>query len=513
LKQLQIKLNDPQPLSKLVDGKRLARNTFFNLFGYGIPLIAAVFTIPIIIRGLGTDRFGILTLAWVLIGYLGLFDMGLGRALTKLVAEKLGSNLTSDIPSLIWTALLVMGFIGIVVAAAACVVLPWMAWNLLKIPPHLSQEAKTAFLLLALFVPIIIISVGFRGVLDAYQRFDLTNAVRIPLGLFTFVAPLLVMPFSISLVPLLVVLMAGRLAAMLVQLGFCLRTIPGLRKKMTVNPSTVGYLFKFGGWMTVTNIISPLMMYLDRFFIGTMISVAAVAYYATPGEVITKLLLISGSLMGVLFPAFSSTFENYPNQTIALFSRGIKYIYLVMFPIVMVILILAGEGLTFWLGTEFARQSTMIMKLMAVAIFFASLGQVPYSLIQGAGRPDITAKLHFIELPFYLVFLWLMIRAFGIKGAAFAWMIRAMIDSTVMYLVARRLLNLSEPFTLTNRIVFPAIIFGILMSAVFLKISLLLKFVFLATILCLHLVVGWSLLISDDEKDVVKKLLTSVCSH
>ncbi len=282
---------------------------------------------------------------------------------------------------------------------------------------------------------------------------------------------------------------------------------------MAVNPSTVGYLFKFGGWMTVTNIISPLMMYLDRFFIGTMISVAAVAYYATPGEVITKLLLISGSLMGVLFPAFSSTFKNYPNQTIALFSRGIKYIYLVMFPIVMMILTLAGEGLTFWLGTEFARQSTMIMQLMAVAIFFTSLGQVPYSLIQGAGRPDITAKLHFIELPFYLAFLWLMIRVFGIKGAAFAWMIRAMIDSTVLYLVARRLLNLEEPFTLTHRIVFPAIIFGILMSAMFLKISLPLKFVYLATTLCLHLAVGWLLLLSDNEKDVVKKLLSSVRSH
>jgi len=508
-----IESNDPLPLSELADGKRLVRNTFFNLFGYGIPLIAAIFTIPIIISGLGTDRFGILTLAWVLIGYLGLFDLGLGRALTKLVAEKLGLRLNSDIPSLIWTAILVMGIIGIIVAAAACVILPWMSGNLLKIPSQLSQETETAFFLLALFVPIIIISVGFRGILEAYQRFDLTNAVRIPMGLFTFIAPLLVMPFSISLVPLFVVLMAGRLIAMIVQLIFCLRTIPGLRKKVTFNSSTVGYLFKFGGWMTVTNIISPLMMYLDRFFIGTMISVAAVAYYATPGEVITKLLLISGSLMGVLFPAFSGTFESHRNQTTTLFSKGIKYIYLVMFPIVMVIVALAGEGLTFWLGTEFARQSTMIMQLMAVAIFFTSLGQVPYSLIQGAGRPDITAKLHFVELPFYLVFLWLMIRGFGVKGAAFAWMIRAMVDSTVMYLVARRLLNLSEPASSMHWIIYPFISFSMLMSAMFFNISLSLKLGFLTTVLFFHLAIGWLLLLSRDEKNFLKRILPSVFSN
>ncbi len=500
-------------LSELVERKRLVRNVFFNLLGYGIPLIVAVFTIPIIIRALGTDRFGILTLAWVLIGYLGLFDMGLGRALTKLVAEKLGSNSNGDIPSLIWTALFVMLGIGIIVALFASMVLPFLARDLLKVPAYLKSETFTAFLILILFTPVIIISVGFRGVLDAYQRFDLTNAVRIPLGLFTFIAPLLVIPFSVSLVPLFVVLMAGRLVAMLVQMFFCFRIIPELRKKITIHRPMVGALLKFGGWMTITNIIAPLMMYADRLFIGTMISVTAVAYYATPGEVVTKLLLISGSLMGVLFPAFSSTFENDRKKTVSLFFKGIKFIYLIMFPIVLVILTLAGEGLAFWLGAEFAHQSTLILQLMGIAILFISLGQVPYSLIQGVGRPDITAKLHMIEFPFYLVILWLSIQRFGTRGAAFAWMIRAMIDSTLLTILARRLLGQSAKVMSSGRIVFLVIVIGVSVTAMFFEVRLSLKLFSLGIIFLIHGAAAWAWFLNQDEKNMVKRILSQTDSH
>src|SRR6266567_2771444 len=92
----------------LTGGRLLARNTVWNLLGNGTPMLVAVACIPILIRGLGTERFGILTLAWALIGYASLFDLGLGRALTQLVAKKLGAGEEKEIPALAWTSLLLM---------------------------------------------------------------------------------------------------------------------------------------------------------------------------------------------------------------------------------------------------------------------------------------------------------------------------------------------------------------------------------------------------------------------
>ena len=64
-------------------------------------MAVAVVTIPALIGRLGTDRFGVLTLAWILLGYFSLFDLGLGRALTKMVAEQLGLGQERDIPGLV----------------------------------------------------------------------------------------------------------------------------------------------------------------------------------------------------------------------------------------------------------------------------------------------------------------------------------------------------------------------------------------------------------------------------
>ena len=91
-------------LKNLTAGGLLARNTIWNIVGEGAPLLIAVIAIPVLVRGLGTDRFGILMIVWLLIGYLSLFDLGVGRALTNLVAQKLGKGEEASLPPLIWTA-------------------------------------------------------------------------------------------------------------------------------------------------------------------------------------------------------------------------------------------------------------------------------------------------------------------------------------------------------------------------------------------------------------------------
>src|SRR5689334_15506862 len=74
----------------LTSGRLLAGNAVWNLLAICSPLLVALVCLPVLKRGLGTDRLGIISLAWIIIGYFGLFDLGLSRALTKLVAEKLG---------------------------------------------------------------------------------------------------------------------------------------------------------------------------------------------------------------------------------------------------------------------------------------------------------------------------------------------------------------------------------------------------------------------------------------
>ena len=284
----------------LTSGRMLTRNSILNIVGYCAPLLVALVTIPVIIREMGTDRFGILTLAWAVIGYFSLFDFGLNRALTKIVAEKLGDSKQVQIPFLIWTSLVVMTILGLVVATTLIIILPWLAQNVLTVPAALKKETVISFYLLALSVPLVIISVGLRGVLSAYQKFDLINLVRIPMGIYTFLAPIPILKWYMNaLHPVVAVLILGRLVAVLIQLQMCLKIVPFMKAGVGFRRDFMRPLLSYGGWVTVCNIISPLMIYIDRFFISALISASAVAFYATPNEAATKLWFI-----------LTSSFEN-----------------------------------------------------------------------------------------------------------------------------------------------------------------------------------------------------------
>lgn len=430
--------------SSLLSGRKLAHNVLWNLLGTGAPLLVAIFAIPLLIDGLGLERFGVLTIAWMIVGYFSLFDMGLGRALTKLVAEKLGQGQDNEIPSLVWTAISLMAVLGILGAILIALISPWLVSSILKIPLELQNETKIAFLILAMSIPIVIISTGFRGVLEARQRFDLVNAVRIPLGIFTFLGPVLVLIFSKSLIIVVASLFFIRLLSWFAYIILCFFVEPNLRRSITISRSLIRPLFHFGGWMTITNIISPVMVYMDRFIIGAIISMAAVSYYATPYEVVTKLFIIPSALMGVLFPAFSSALVQDSSYASQLFDRAVNYIFIALFPFVLVIVAFAHEILSLWLGTDFANNSSLVLQLLAVGVLINSHAHVPFGLIQGAGRPDIIAKLHLIELPFYLLVLWWSLNSFGIYGAACAWVLRVTVDAILFFIIANRFLSKSS---------------------------------------------------------------------
>jgi O-antigen/teichoic acid export membrane protein len=193
--------------------------------------------------------------------------------------------------------------------------------------------------------------------------------------------------------------------------------------------------------MTVTNVIGPLMVYLDRFVIGGIISVAAVAYYATPYEIVTKLWIIPIAILGVLFPAFAASYRNDRDRTARLFARGTKYVALSLFPVTLAITAFAREGLLWWLGDEFARQSTSVLQWLAIGVFINSLAMVFITFIQGIGRPDLSAKLHLVELPIYLSALWWAIDAYGVQGAAMAWTGRVALDGILLFWLSRRFLG------------------------------------------------------------------------
>jgi O-antigen/teichoic acid export membrane protein len=421
---------------------RMARHSLWNVLGMTLPMLVGLVAIPPLIAGLGDARFGTLTLVWMLVGYFGIFDLGMGRALTKLTAECLATQREAEVPALFWTALLTTLAVGILGGCGVYFAAEPLATRWLNVDPAFQPELRRAFQVVGIGLPAVVITVGMIGVLEAYERFFLVNAFRLPFGTFTFLGPLLALPFSRELPVLVGVLIAGRLLEGLTYFLCCLRVAPILRARPRLDRAKALTLLSFGGWMTLSNLLLPVMINLaDRYAIGALLSVAVVTFYTTPSELVVKMLILPRSWVSVLFPRFAGGFHTDPDATGRLCARSLRLLWLAMFPASLAVIVLAPEFLRLWLGSEngheYARRAGPIMQWLALGMYLYAPAYVPYSFLQAIGLPRRAALIHLAELPVFLAALWFGITRFGLLGAAWAWIARAVLDLFLLLLASR----------------------------------------------------------------------------
>jgi O-antigen/teichoic acid export membrane protein len=289
-----------------------------------------------------------------------------------------------------------------------------------------------------LSLPFVTSTAALIGLLEAHQRFLLITSIRIPLGLWTFLGPLLTLQFSPSLETATLVLVAGRIVATLVFFVMARRVVPELRRVILGELRHTRELLAFGGWLTLSNVVGPVLVYADRFLISALLGLTAVAYYATPFVVVSRLFVLPHALMGVLFPAFVTSFAVNRERLRTLTSQSMFTLLAGMLPLVAMIFLFAPEAMTLWLGAEFARHATVVARWLAIGALFNSLARIPLSLTTASGRPDLVAKLHLAEMLPYGVCLWLLMQWHGIEGAAMAWTLRVLVDLLALMAIASR---------------------------------------------------------------------------
>lgn len=424
--------------SNLTSGKRLARSAIWNFLGLTTPLLIGLVAIPLLIEGMGKERFGLLAIIWMGVGYFSLFDMGLGRALTKLVSERLGKDSQNELGPLIWTSLYLISALGAFGAAIVLLGAVPLIREILNVDATLQTEAIYAFSVLALGIPIVVLSAALIGLLEAHQRFATISAIRIPLGILTFGAPLITLQITPNLVLATAALLTIRLFAFLAYFLVARSLRAELRKPQKPDKAFIKPLFRFGGWLTVTNIVGPLMVYFDRFLVGAIMTMTSVTYYVTPYEVVSRIKMLPQSIMSVIFPAMTTSFYGNRKRLTHIYTQSTRILVFLMLPISATFFLFAPEALDIWLGQDFKEISTPVVRWLAVGVLINTLARMPFTLLQSAGKPDLVAKTHLIELLPYCFLLWILTSKFGIAGTAAAWFTRVLADTIALNEIARR---------------------------------------------------------------------------
>jgi O-antigen/teichoic acid export membrane protein len=395
----------------------LKKNIVINLFTKMFPLVVGIVTLPILVNGLGDEKTGILQIAWSIIGYSSFFDLGLSRALTQLISKKLALSETSEIPDIIMTAVASV-FLLAVVPMVLLIFARMNILQLLNVSDRYRQEAEWSILWLASSIPAMLIITCQNGILQSYQKFSWITWLSMPAVFGNFIAPVIMLQYTDKLDQIVAVMVLCRfLMAGLTFLAIN-RCVQNLWQQCRFQFSLIRPLFHFGKWVTISNIINPLMVYLlDRLFLANLFSAKVASYYVVPYGVLQKMTLAPWGIMGVMFPAFSSSFYvDKAKSSKYYFKSLILTAALLFFPVVLIVLF-AKPLLALWINPEFAEHSYKLTQVISVALYVCSINVVPSGLIQAAGQADFTAKLQLAEFPIFLFALYFSIKAFGIMAA------------------------------------------------------------------------------------------------
>ncbi len=421
---------------------KVVKGSMWTLAGSVLPLAVTFVSTPFIIRFLGAEAYGVLLLVALIPTYFNFADFGMGIASTRFASEAYGQGNEAKESQIVWTA----AAIALVASLTVAVPIFFLSGEIvghLNIAEHLSLEASIALKVTsAAFVV---------GILSGVLNSPMLARLRMDLNTFTSAAPKVILAIG---TPLVLYLGGGILGA--VSLAFLVgfvalvavvcfsgSLLPTLFGPM-FRREHVGSLLKFGGAWLLAMMAGMLLVNFDKLALARMVSVKALAYYSVAFTFASMATTFSSAMLQSLVPAFSQLLApERKDEFDALFARGLRLNLILLLPGIAFMAVIAKPFFTFWAGEEFGVESTLPLYILLVGFFFSVLSYIPHSTITAKGRTDIFAKIFWVELPLYVLLVYLLIGKFGIAGAAAAWSLRVLIEAFVIVWFSRQIAQAS----------------------------------------------------------------------
>jgi O-antigen/teichoic acid export membrane protein len=423
-----------------------SQNSVMNLITQVAIAGLGVVSLPVIVRGLGDERFGLLSVCWLMLGYVGFLDLGLGQATVNLLAGRIVAGRMEEASRILRSSLLLGTVLSVVFIVLFEILHEMGLASFLNLSPGLLVESRIALRIFALGIPPVLIMGVLRSVPVTLNRFDLVNLAQTLGAVLQWLGSIAVLALGGGLVGVISLFVGTRYLIAGLTYAYVRRALPRFAGPgdAAVTASGGSYtreLLAFGGWVSVAQIIGPLLLVLERVIISRVSSPEWITYFAVPQDTVLKLVLIPMSLATTLYPVVSASWNRPEGVASArrIYNDSVRYTYYVLLPAVFIVVVFGEDILGLWLGETFALRSAGVFTLAGVGVLFHALAQMPNAIVLGSGKPNIPAKLLLVELVPYLVLCAWFTSMWGIRGTALAWLLRVVFEAGYLFVRVRAL--------------------------------------------------------------------------
>lgn len=391
-----------------------------------LPALFPILVLALSARYLAAGDFGTYLIIMTILGYSGLLELGMSRALIKQFSSEYRDEREANITLASgFYAMLGLGLFGTVTLLIGSQVAEFF----FSLPSSVLLGIKIS----SFALPAILLTQVFHAYLEGSLRYG--SILKIKLVSSILEASLLITTLLINgdLYTLLVAFCIGKYVTLVLAYIYC----SGLKliERQLFSKRKVGDMVKFGGWLTISSIVGPVMVYFDRFFVSGEFGLEVAEQYLAVSELAIKIAIIPTAIARVVFVLMArlSISENKTSTV------GYKSVLVSVSPLLLSVVLFAEPALNLMFDNRTTDLSVLAFRILCVGLFFNAIAQIPFAKLLASGRSKTTAKIHLYELLPYLALLYFSIEHYGIVGVSVVWALRCFVDCLVLIIASRRM--------------------------------------------------------------------------
>lgn len=403
--------------------ERIVKNVGSGLLAQAWTALLGLIALPILVRGLGPERYGLLALSLALIGFAAVADLGVGRAASKFIAEDYERNGVVRTQKFVSTALTVSATMGVAGTALLLLATPLLVRHVFTIREPMQGRATLAFALTAAGLVPVLLRILFDGVLAGHHRIAFLstgNMIANTLKVGLSVAAIL------SGYSVIAIIAVNVLVCYLHAAGLWLYTRYYFAGQIEISfgwdHEIARQLLALGVVSTVSWVFANVIfLYADRFLIGIFFPLSLIGYYTMAFDIASKQWYISASISQAFFPVFSGQAVTNPRDLQRSYVQATKALAVMATGVTMLLVVLGRELVTYWISPEFAANSTTVLAVLAVGILLSCYVTIPYTaIIAGGAQPSVCVRIFGVAIVLHVgASLW-WLHLWGTAGVALA---------------------------------------------------------------------------------------------
>ena len=381
--------------------------------------------IPLYIKYLGVEAYGLIGFYAVLQAWLTLFDMGITQTLNREMARfSAGAHTPQSIHDLLRSLEVISVALAIVICLLVWLSSTFIATHWLNAQLLSGGEVASAIALMGFVIALRFIEGIYKGALLGLQKQIAVNVVNIVIATMRYGGVVAVLAWYASSIKVFFVWQAfSSIISVLLFVYLVYRTLPKPNKMPKFSTKAIKEVWRFASGMLGITFLALLLTQIDKVLLSKLITLESYGYYTLAGTVAGSLVLVVPPICQAIYPKMVEYVAQEKVQELTnLYHQGAQLISILIAPVAMMLVFFGRDILYLWSGNaKLALETAPILLPLVLGSFLNSLLWMPYQLQLAHGWTNFMLKINSIAVALLIPAILVITPRYGALGAAWVW--------------------------------------------------------------------------------------------